>query len=254
MSESNATGSPWPATGATPGGGPAGPRGARVGTATEGPPAGTDAASASSGAVAAAADDGTARRRPPVWLLALLALLVVGAVVAGVLLSRDAPAAAPAASAPPAEVVTLPYPTPTIAPVAEPTGTPFLDALPATVLAYALTEQAAEPALLASGALEGHRLVYGDGGGTTLTLRAGQWQDAAAAEVVLDAAIAAVVPAADPAPEQGTVDAAGALVGRSLLLPRADGTATVWWTNGTALLQLDGPVDAVRDVFTGFPL
>ena len=248
MSESTPTGSPWPATGATPDGGPAGPRGAGTRTTADGPAADGGASPSSP------AERAPARRRPPVWLLALGALLVVGAVVAGVLLTRGAPAGTPAASAPPAEVVTLPYPTPTIAPVAEPTGTPFLDALPATVLAYALTEQAAEPALLAAGALEGHRLVYGDGGGTTLTLRAGQWQDAAAAEAVLDAAIAAVDPAADPAPEQGTVDAAGAPVGRSLLLPRADGTATVWWTNGTALLQLDGPVDAVRDVFTGFPL
>lgn len=54
--------------------------------------------------------------------------------------------------------------------------------------------------------------------------------------------------------EEGAVRAGDDEVGRYLLLVREDGTATVWWTNRTALVRLDGPADAVRDVYAAFPL
>ena len=55
-------------------------------------------------------------------------------------------------------------------------------------------------------------------------------------------------------PEQGTVEVDGAQVGRFLFIPREDGTASLWWTNTTVFLQLEGPAAAVRDLYTAFPL
>ena len=46
----------------------------------------------------------------------------------------------------------------------------------------------------------------------------------------------------------------GQQVGRYLLMPRADGTASLYWTNQTVLLQLEGPLEQLRDLFTAFPL
>nr|WP_297426828.1 hypothetical protein [uncultured Actinotalea sp.] len=57
-----------------------------------------------------------------------------------------------------------------------------------------------------------------------------------------------------PRLEQGFVEVDGTQVGRFLQLTRADGTGSLWWTNGTALLRLDGPGAALRDVYAAFPL
>ena len=232
------------------------------------------------------------RRRPPLWLLILLGALVVGAVVAVVLLltGRDDP------EAPPAETITLPVPTPTIEAIQREPGTPFYDALPSEVLQFALTETGESEDMLLAGALEGYRLVYSDGGATTLTVLAGQWRDAAGPQARLDAVLAQVagefgeVPEADdleeaapeeaapeasepaddsgdgegagttptaeplPSPVQGPVEVDGQEVGRYVFVPREDGTGTIWWTNATVFVQLDGPWTALRGVFTAYPL
>ena len=57
-----------------------------------------------------------------------------------------------------------------------------------------------------------------------------------------------------PSPEQGSVEVDGQEVGRYVFLPREDGTGTLWWTNSTVFVQLDGPWAHLRDVFTAYPL
>ena len=232
------------------------------------------------------------RRRPPLWLLILIGVVVVGGIVAAVLLltGQDEPEVLPA------ETITLPVPTPTIDPIQREAGTPFFDALPSTVLQFALTETGESEDMLVGGALEGYRLVYSDGGAATLTVLAGQWADASGPQARLDGVLAEVVAevgevpeagaagtadGADagedagedaeeptqedgasatpteeplPSPEQGPVQVDGQDVGRYVFLPRADGTGTLWWTNATVFVQLDGPWSALRDVFTAFPL
>ncbi|MCU1433194.1 MAG: hypothetical protein JWP95_2299, partial [Actinotalea sp.] len=192
------------------------------------------------------------RRRVPVWLLVLVPLLVVGAAVAFFLTRPEAPVDDVAQEAPEDVVVTLAPPTPTIEPVAREAGSALYDALPSTVLAYAMTAVVAHPPLVATGALEAYQATYSDGGDAVLVASTGQWSTAEEASAALDAVIAAET--ATGTPEQGPVTVDGTQVGRYLLVERGDGTGTVWWTNSTVLIQLDGPADALRDVFTAFPL
>ena len=217
---------------------------------------------------------GPGRRRLPAWLLVLLGVLVVAGVVAAVLVlsNRPTPRTPPPVADP--EIVTLAPPTPSVDPVERQPGTAFSDTLPSVVLGHALTEIGEHEPLLAAGALEGYRLLYSDGSGGDVTVLAGQWRDAEGARAAFDAALAAAgVPpemataetAADageapddeaPAePEGGAVEVDGAEVGRFVFMPAEDGaTGTVWWTNGTVLLQATGPADAVRDLYAAYPL
>ncbi|GGC08944.1 hypothetical protein [Cellulomonas carbonis] len=233
----------------------------------------------------------TRRRRWP-WVVLVLAV-VVAVVVAVLFLANDRePEAAPQPADP--EVVTLPVPTPTIDPIDVEPGTRFFESLPRTVLEYALTESTADQAAVASGAVEAYRLVLGDGGTTEVVVLASQWRDADAAGAAFDELLAAEAAAAgipvdqvgtptgsaddaaageqtqdpaapteeptepaaptEPTLEQGPVEVDGTQVGRYLLVTRPDGSGTVHWTNGTALLRLDGPATAVRDVYAAFPL
>lgn len=57
-----------------------------------------------------------------------------------------------------------------------------------------------------------------------------------------------------PSAEQGPVEVDGQAVGRYVFLPREDGTGTLWWTNATVFVQLDGPWAELQDVFTAYPL
>ena len=217
------------------------------------------------------------RRRPPLWLLIVLGVAVLGAIAAVVFLMRPGP---PEVLEP--EVITLPTPTPTIEPIERAAGTAFFESLPSEVLAFALADYGEWEGALIAGGLEGYYLVYGDGS-ATVTLYAGQWRDAESAEAAFDQAVAAAAaapavepteePAAEPTgeatagptegaetaapapePEEGIVEVDGQQVGRYLLLPRSDGTASLWWTNQTVLLQLEGPLEELRDLFTAFPL
>lgn len=262
-------------------------------------PAGTDQIA---GAADAPGADGRQRRprgrdRRPLWvLLGVAGVAVVLAVVLLVTNGRQPPEAAPTLDP---EIVTLPVPTPTVAPADLPAGTTFFEALPRTVLQYAVTAAADAPEPLQAGALEAYVLEFDDGGGSGFTLTASQWRTAddvatrLADVVAQQAAEAGVEPSAPPATaepdpagdpagdaggtgaedetgaeddaattdpvtqprlEAGPVTADDAEVGRYLLRVREDGTATIWWSNTTALLRLDGPADVLRDVYAAFPL
>lgn len=178
------------------------------------------------------------------WIVAGVALvaLIVTAVV--VLTSRDTPE--PIVLDP--ETVTA-TPTPGVDPIARTPATAFEEALPDVVLGWAVASDEISEELLRAGALEGRELTYTDGASpaTTLTLLAGQWATVEAAEARLGAVVA------DASAESGDVTAGGATVGRYAILG-GTGEATVVWTNGSAVLQLTGPADAVRDAFRGFPL
>ena len=197
-------------------------------------------------------------RRPPVWLLTLVGVLVVGLAVVAVLVLNRGDAPEPEVLEP--EVVTLTLPTPTIEPVAREAGTALFGALPSTVLGYALTEAGAHPPLVAAGALEAYRMVYSDGGATAITLYAAQWAAPEAATATYQVMVAAQTAEATAAGadaavvEEGPVQVDGTEVGRSTLVPRADGTGTLTWTNGTVVLEADGPAAALHDFFTAFSL
>lgn len=195
----------------------------------------------------------TQRRRPPLWLIAVAGVLVAGLGVAAVLVLSNRGGGI----VPEAEVITLPVPTPTIEPIVREPVTAFADALPSTVLQYALTELGAEPTVLAAGALEGFRLVYSDGGTVTLVATTGQWATVEAATTAAAAMVAAQVAAAgvdaDPV-QEGPVLVEGTEVGRYTLVPRADGTGTITWTNQSVVIQVDGPAGTLLDVHTAFTL
>lgn len=249
------------------------------------PPSGTSAAATPPGSRRDGKETKPARRRPPLWLLILVGVVVVGAIVAVVLLltQKEEP------EAPPAATVTLPVPTPTIEAITREPGSPFFEALPSEVLQFALTEVGQSDDMLLGGALEGYRFVYSDGGSDTLTVLAGQWRDAAGPQARLDAVLAEVgevpeasdlpepeatepaateedgdsedasaspTPTEEPLPsaEQGPVEVDGQEVGRYVFVPREDGTGTLWWTNATVFIQLDGPWAELQDFFTAYPL
>lgn len=232
----------------TPGGGPGGPDGDRVPDPTTSPTVPPpDAPGVDS--PADRAPEGGGRRRLPLWVPIGTGVLVVAAVVvAVVLLTGRQPEVAPV---PEAEVVTLAPPSPTVEPIERAAGTPFLDALPSTVLAFALSSVAEEPSLLQSGALESYRLDYTDGS-QTVVVRAAQWPGADGAAAAFATAAAALTGTGEPS--EGPVEVDGAEVGRYLVVPGSEGAGTALWTNGTVLVQVEGPADSVKDVFAAFPL
>jgi hypothetical protein len=218
-------------------------------------------------------------------LLILIGVLVVGAVVAVVLLLTNREQEQEALDP---ETITLAVPTPTVDPIAREEGTAFQGVLPSTVLAFALTEIVEHEPFLASGAVESWRLTYTDGA-EGIVVYAGQWPDATAPEATFDQMLAAnpaeagatepteptdeaeesddaeaaeegedATAATEPAPalerEEGVVEVDGQQVGRFLFVPRPDGTGTIYWTNTTVFIQVDGPADALRDVFAAYPL
>ncbi|NTW40548.1 MAG: hypothetical protein HGA44_11795 [Cellulomonadaceae bacterium] len=216
------------------------------------PPAVVPGRATTSGASTTQAGAPAGRRRPPLWVLIAIGVVVVGLAIGGALMLANRGTT----EVPEAEVVTLPVPTPTVEPAAREPGTAFADALPTNVRQFVFATTAPEPALLTAGALEGYLLTYTDGGAVTLTVHAGQWatpEAATAAYQVLAAAQTAL--AADPATvEEAAVLVAGSEAGRSTLVPRADGTGSVTWSNGTVVLQLEGPADAIGDVYAAFSL
>jgi hypothetical protein len=204
-------------------------------------------------------------------MIILVGVVVVGLAGALVLLlvNRNA-------EPPEAEMVTLPVPTPTVVPMERVAGTPFQDSLPSEVREWALVALEEHNPMLMAGSLEGYRLTYSDGA-RELIVYAGQWRDAAGAEAAYDqiSALESQVPeeptaeptaeptvdstespTAEPEPqaENGVVEVDGQQVGRYSFVPRGDGTASLWWTNQSVLIQIDGPVDAVRDVYAAYPL
>ena len=219
--------------------------------------------------------DGTGSRQRTVVIASVAAGVVVlgglGAALGGVFDGAE-PAPAPSAS-----TVTLASPTPTVAPAARTPLSAFADALPSTVLSYALTAVAAHPPYVATGALEGYRVDYSDGGAGTAALYAGQWETAAEATAAYTSLLATAAATAAPAPAEaegaeatptpgttagtaaaaptsGTVEVDGQPVGAWTVTTAADGTGTATWTNGTALFQAVGPTNVVADFYEAFPL
>jgi hypothetical protein len=120
------------------------------------------------------------------------------------------------------------------------------------VLDLALRSDAATDAWTAAGALEAYELVYADGAGpdaTTVTVVAGQWATDAEAEV----AAADLVGDATPT-TSGEVTVDGAAAGTYVVVAGTDGTATVTWRNGTAVLRATGPAEVVEDVYAAYPM
>ena len=211
------------------------------------------------------------RRRTIVIAAAVTGVVVVGVGVAALsgAFSGSDPVAVPSPS-----TVTLASPTPTLAPVARQPLTPFADALPATVLSYALTGITDYAPLAAAGALEGHQLDYSDGGSGALTLYAGQFESAAAATAVSTAILAAPGPgpaatppspvaassssaSASPSsaapPASGPVQVGGQPAGTWTRSAAANGAGVVTWTNGSALFQAVGPAGVVMSFYEAFP-
>jgi hypothetical protein len=128
--------------------------------------------------------------------------------------------------------VTEPPPSPTISPVALPADTPFAQALPATVGAYSLTATSVFDPWITQGAIEAYVLVYSDGV-QEVTVAAGQWPVAEAAEAALAAAdLAAVVAGAAANPGEGEFA----------------------WANESAAFAVNGPADVVDGFAALFPL
>lgn len=189
------------------------------------------------------------RRQPPLWLWIAAGVLAVGlATVIGLLLGNRG-----GGPVPEAEVVTLPMPTPTVSAIARETGTPFYDALPSEVLAFALSASADSSEMLGAGALEGYQLDYTDGT-RQVVLQAGQWPTTDEADAAYAALLASVVPEGATPDTSGAVQVDGTDAGTYTMVTHPDGTATVLWSNGTAVMQLDGPADALPDFYTAFPL
>ena len=197
-------------------------------------------------------------RRVPVWVFIVVGVLLVGAgTVTALLMSNRG-----GTMAPEAEVVTLPVPTASIDPIERSEGTAFYEALPSTVLAFALSDSADAPALLELGALEAYELAYSDGEDSVVVL-AGQWPtDEAATAAFEKMSGTAADPADDETTASPTTDAAdggdvtvdGAVVGTWTMTVDPDGAGELTWSNGTAVLQLSGQADGLRDVYSAFPL
>lgn len=189
------------------------------------------------------------RRQPPLWLWIAAGTLAVGlATVLALLLGNRG-----GGPVPEAEVVTLPVPTPTVSAIAREAGTTFYDALPSEVLTFALSASADSPEMVAAGALEGYQLEYTDGT-RQVVLRAGQWPTADEADAAYAALLASIAPEGATPDDSGAVEVDGTEVGSYAMVTHEDGTGTVVWSNGTAVMELEGPADALPDLYTAFPL
>lgn len=186
-------------------------------------------------------------------IIGFVVVAVVAAIAVAVAFATGALDREPAATPTP-EAVTLPSPTPTVAPVAHEALSPFADALPSSVLQYALTSVTEERSLLVAGALEGYRLDYSDGGDGALTVLAGQWPTPEEAAGALTALTAGAAPVDDGGPASGDVVVDGTPAGTWTLTASDAGPAALTWTNATALLRALGSPETVRDVFAAYPL
>ena len=197
------------------------------------------------------------RRRRVVWVVGglLVLLVVVGLVVWALVRGDDEPRAEP--TTPPAVTITNPLPTPEVTPIAKEPGSPLFDLLPGTVLQFALSATAAEePGLVpwTEGALEVHRLTYADAEGHEVLVVVTQWEtaeDAESARAAADAVAAEQLPDAVATTDPVVV---GEATTGSATTRAGDPTGVATWSNGTAVISVEGPADVVRDVFLAFPI
>lgn len=188
------------------------------------------------------------RRRGRAWLVVLLVgLVVVGGAVTFVVARGGADQVLP--------TVVLPPPTPTVTPVPRDTVTAFQQALPETVLAFAVAGQTEAADLLDAGSVEAYDVAYTDGQ-AEVTLRAAQWPSPDEAATALSELLAQPAPtstatAAPTTARDEPVEVAGAPVGRVIVVD--DGVvARAVWTNGATTFQLDGPAGTVEAFYDAF--
>jgi hypothetical protein len=127
---------------------------------------------------------------------------------------------------PPTPVVvtkTVAPPSPTVTAVPPPGSTPFAQALPTAVGAYALTRAAEFPNWADAGAIEAYALTYSDGE-TEIRVTAGQWPTAEAAASAMEAA------------------------------PLSTDTSGDKWQNETAIFTVDAPPEAAEAFAAQFPM
>ncbi len=184
---------------------------------------------------------GTRKRRW--WLWGGLALLaIIAAVVVVLVLNRPDPTVVPGVT------VTLPAPTPSAAPIAGPTATPFQSALPTTVGMYVLVEAIVlDPADLAATSgrvVDGVDLTY-RADGVTMTVRALQYYNEDEAKAMFTQ-VAGEAAATEP------VEAGGVTVGESA--PITSPSPGMVWRNGTSVFILTGPAAQVPGFYEDFGL
>ncbi|WP_369370876.1 hypothetical protein AB1046_19115 [Promicromonospora sp. Populi] len=151
----------------------------------------------------------------------------------------------------PTVTVTAPVPTPTVRAMERGDDeTAFQQALPSSVLQFALgaLTEAGEPR--EQGALEAWNAEYADGGPGEIALVAGQWSTPDEAAT----AAAAWTEAAGEVDREGDVQVGNNVVGQYAIVPIEGGRAVVVWQNGTAVMQATGPADATEAFYAAFPL
>jgi hypothetical protein len=186
------------------------------------------------------------RGRSGTWLVVVLvALVVVGGAVAFVVARGGTDQVLP--------TVVLPPPTPTVTPVARDTATAFQQALPDTVLAFAVSGQTDAVDLLDAGAVEAYDVVYTDGQ-VDAHLRAAQWPTPDSAATAFSTQLAEPAPASTAAPttsRDAPVEVAGTPAGRVIIVD--DGVvARAVWSNGATTFRLDGPSGVVETFYDAF--
>jgi len=160
-----------------------------------------------------------------------------------------------------ASILHVPSPTPTVDAVPREGTTAFASALPTSVLQYALVSSEEEPHWITLGALEAYVEDFSDGASGVLTLRAGQWEaedeaDRALTELTEGSsdAQATASPSVGGMSRVGKVQVDHATVGRYVVTEGGDGTATITWSNTTAVFQITGPTGEVVRAYSAFPL
>lgn len=151
----------------------------------------------------------------------------------------------------PTVTVTASAPVPTVKPMQRPAGaTAFQEALPSTVLQFALTDMAETDAAEESDATEGWKVTYTDGADLDVEVTATQWPDADDAT----ASAEALTEAAGEAERSGDVKVGDDVVGQYSLTEADSGQRTMVWRNGTAVLEAKGPADVIEEFYRAFPL
>lgn len=194
------------------------------------------------------------RRRRLVVLGGLVA--VVAVVVAAFVWPGFARSTEPATAASPTATttVTAAAPSPRVSPIARTDTSAFAQALPATVLDFALVAEQPDKAFVEAGALESYAFTYADGtapDAAKVTVVAGQWPTADEAKAAATQALSSV---GAPTETGDVVDVDGNTNGTYVIVEPGDGTATVVWSNVTAVLKATGPADAVRSLYRAFTL
>ncbi|MGC4175520.1 hypothetical protein [Demequina sp.] len=177
------------------------------------------------------------------WLWALIAIVVIGAGIAIYAATQKSDS-----KVVPGVTVTEPAPSPTIEPIAAPTGTDFQSALPTTVGTYSLVEATvldpAEIALTAGRVADGVDLTYRSGD-DTMTVRALQYYNEDDATTMFTEFVGEDT-ATTP------VEAGGTTVGeRAIVTTPRPGLV---WRNGTSVFILEGPALQLTAFYDQFGL